>query len=150
MTFKKFNPLVTYLKQESGLDIRLVVPKDSVEFERDLKSEDIDFVLQDPYTYVRLAGFYNKDNLLGTLTREGTRGQSGVVIVRKDSGIKKMEDLRGKTVIFGPKLSATNWAKVVFDVPSAAVQGAQLLFYVNRDERTKDTPMTIRVNEHLV
>ena len=48
------------------------------------------------------------------------------------------------------ELSATNWAKVVLDVPSAAVQGAQLLFYVNADDRTKDTPMKIRVNGHLV
>jgi len=48
------------------------------------------------------------------------------------------------------ELSATNWAKVVLDVPSAAVQSAQLLFYVDRDGRTKDTPMKIWVNGHLV
>jgi phosphonate transport system substrate-binding protein len=117
MTFKKFHPLVTYLKQETGLDIRLVVPKDSVEFERDLKNGDIDFAFQDPYTYVRLADLYNKADLLGALTREGTRVQSGVVIVRKDSGTNKLEDLRGKTVMFGPKLSATTWvvAKLLFE-----------------------------------
>lgn len=117
MTFKKFHPLVTYLKQETGLDIRLVVPKDSVEFERDLKNGDIDFAFQDPYTYVRLADLYNKADLLGALTLEGTRVQSGVVIVRKDSGTNKLEDLRGKTVMFGPKLSATTWvvAKLLFE-----------------------------------
>ena len=48
------------------------------------------------------------------------------------------------------ELSATHWAKVIFDVPSAAVQSAQLLFYVNADDRTKDTPMKIFVNGHLV
>lgn len=117
MTFKKFHPLVTYLKQETGLDIRLVVPKDSVEFERDLKNGDIDYAFQDPYTYVRLAHLYNKAALLGAVTREGTRVQSGVVIVRKDSGTNKLEDLRGKTVMFGPKLSATTWvvAKLLFE-----------------------------------
>ncbi len=117
MTFKKFHPLVTYLKQETGLNIRLIVPKDSVEFERDLKNGDIDFTFQDPYTYVRLADFYNKADLLGALTWEGTRVQSGVVIVRKDSGTNKLEDLRGKTVMFGPRLSATTWvvAKLLFE-----------------------------------
>jgi phosphonate transport system substrate-binding protein len=117
MTFKKFHPLLTYLKQETGLNIRLVVPKDSVEFERDLKNGDIDFTFQDPYTYVRLADFYNKADLLGALTWEGTRVQSGVVIVRKDSGTNKLEDLRGKTVMFGPKLAATTWvvAKLLFE-----------------------------------
>jgi phosphonate transport system substrate-binding protein len=99
------------------LEINLVVPKDSVELERDLKNGEIDFVFQDPYTYIRLAGFYNKAALLGALTREGTRVQSGVVTVRKDSGIKKLEDLKGKTVMFGPKLSATTWvvARLLFE-----------------------------------
>jgi phosphonate transport system substrate-binding protein len=117
MTFKKFHPLVTYLRQETGLDMRLAVPKDSVEFERDLKNGDIDFAFQDPYTYVRLANLYNKGALLGALTREGTRVQSGVVIVRKDSGTKKVEDLKGKTVMFGPKLSSATWvtAKLLFE-----------------------------------
>ena len=117
MTFKKFNPLATYLKRETGLDVRLVVPKDSVEFEKDVKNGDIDFAFQDPYTYVRLAKVYNRDALLRALTREGSRVQSGVVIVRKDSGTDKMENLRGKTVMFGPKLSATTWvvAKMLFE-----------------------------------
>ena len=117
MTFKKFNPLATYLERETGLDIKLIVPKDSVEFEKDVKNGDIDFVFQDPHMYVRLAKFYSRDALLRALTREGSRVQSGVVIVRKDSGTNKIENLRGKTVMFGPKLSATTWvvAKLLFE-----------------------------------
>ncbi len=117
MTFKKFHTLITYLRQETGLDIRLVVPEDSAEFEKDLKNENIDFTFQDPYTYVRLANLYNRAALLRALTREGDRVQSGVVITRKDAGINKVEDLRGKTVMFGPKLSATTWvvAKLLFE-----------------------------------
>ena len=117
MTFKKFHPLVTYLGQETGLQIKLVVPKDSKEFENSLKNGDIDFVFQDPYTYVRLAHLYNTDNLLRAVTRNGETVQSGVVITRKHSGINKVEDLKGKTVMFGPKLSGTNWvaAKLLFE-----------------------------------
>jgi phosphonate transport system substrate-binding protein len=117
MTFKKFHPIVTYLEEETDFDIKLVVPKDSVEFERDLKNGDIDFAFQDPYTYVRLADLYNKAALLRALTREGTRVQSGLVVIRKDSGTKRLEDLRGKTVMFGPKLSAATWvvAKLLFE-----------------------------------
>ena len=117
MTFKKFNPLATYLERETGLDIKLIVPKDSVEFEKDVKNGDIDFVFQEPHTYVRLAKFYSRDALLRALTRERSRVQSGVVIVRKDSGTNKIENLRGKTVMFGPKLSATTWvvAKLLFE-----------------------------------
>jgi phosphonate transport system substrate-binding protein len=117
MTFKKFHLLATYLQQETALEIRLVVPKDSAEFEKSIKSGDNYFVFQDTYTYVRFADLYNRDHLLRALTREGGRVQSGVIITRKDSGINKVEDLKGRTVMFGPKLSATNWvvAKLLFE-----------------------------------
>jgi phosphonate transport system substrate-binding protein len=117
MSFKKFNPLVTYLKEETGFDIRLVVPRDSAEFERKIKNGVIDFAFQDPHMYVKLAGLYDKGALVSALTRERTTSQSGVVIARKDGGINKLEDLTEKTVMFGPKLSAARWvaAKLLFE-----------------------------------
>ena len=116
MTFKKFHPLITYLKQQTGFDIEIMVPRDYAEFEWVIKNGDIDFALQDPHTYLRLAKLYNKDALIRSLTREGETAQRGAIIVRKDSGINTVKDLRGKTVMFGPKLSATKWiaAKEVF------------------------------------
>jgi phosphate/phosphite/phosphonate ABC transporter binding protein len=117
LTFKKFNPLVTYIKQQTGIDMRLVVPKDPSEFESALKNGNIDFALLDPHTYVRFASFYNRGGILSSLNSEGIPSQQGAVIVRKDSNIKKIEDLRGKNVMFGPKLSATKWlaAKLLFE-----------------------------------
>jgi phosphonate transport system substrate-binding protein len=117
MSLKKFHPLITYLNQETGLDIRLVVPKDSAEFERAIRNGDIEFALQDPNIYVKLSDLYDKDALIRALTRKGTTSQSGAVIARKGSGIKKLEDLKGKTVMFGPKLSAARWvaAKALFE-----------------------------------
>jgi phosphonate transport system substrate-binding protein len=116
MTFKKFYPLITYLERQTGFDIEMVVPKDYVEFEWAIRNGDIDFALQDPHTYVRLARLYKKDALIRALTREGETSQCGLIIARKGSGINSVEDLRGKTVMFGPKLSATKWvaAKEVF------------------------------------
>lgn len=117
MTFKKFYPLVTYLKQQTGFDIQLVVPRDHAEFEWAIKNGGIDFALQDPHTYVRLSRLYNKGALMSSLNRDGTTSQYGVVIARRGSGINKVKDLKGKTVMFGPKLSATKWlvAKLLFE-----------------------------------
>jgi len=117
MSFKKFHPLVTYLKEETGFDIKLVVPGDSAKFERDIKNGDIDFAFQDPHIYTRFVRLYDKNTLIRALTREGTTSQSGVVIARKDGGINTLKDLIGKTVMFGPKLSAGRWvaAKLLFE-----------------------------------
>jgi len=116
MSFKKFHPLIKYLKQQTGLDIETIVPKDFEEFEWAIKNGDIDFAFQDPHTYVNLAKLYNRNALIRALTRRGETYQYALIIARKGSGINKVGDLRGKTVMFGPKLSATKWiaAKEVF------------------------------------
>ncbi len=116
MTFKRFHPLITYLKQQTGFNIEIMVPKDYAEFEWGIKNGDIDFALQDPHTYARFARLYKRDALIRSLTREGETSQRGAIIVRKDSSINTIKDLRGKTVMFGPKLSATKSiaAKEVF------------------------------------
>ncbi|MGA1869593.1 MAG: phosphate/phosphite/phosphonate ABC transporter substrate-binding protein [bacterium] len=117
MSFKKFNPLITYLEQQTGLKIKLIVPKDFAGLERAIINGDINFAFQDPHTYVKLTNLYDKGSLIRSLTLEGASSQSGVVIVRKDSLIRKVEDLKGKTVMFGPRLSTTKWvvAKLLFE-----------------------------------
>ncbi len=116
-SFKKFHPLIAYLEQETGFNFQLLVPADFAEFERSMTNGEIDFVFQDPHTYVRLANLYDQNALLQALTREGATIQAGVVVVRKESGIQSMEDLRGKNVMFGPKLSAAKWlaARLLFE-----------------------------------
>jgi len=117
MVFEKFHPLVTYLKQETGLDIRLVVPADLAEFEKAIRNGDIDFAFQDAPTYIRFAGLYDQGALLRALTHEGKTIQCGVVIVKKDSGIDSVVDLEGKSVMFGPEFSSVRWvaAKLLFE-----------------------------------
>lgn len=116
LSFKKFHPLITYLKMQTGLDIETVLPKSFEEFEWAIKNEDIDFAFQDPHTYVYLAKLYNRDALISALTWNGNTYQYGLIVTMKDSGINKVSDLRGKTVMFGPKFSTTKWiaAKAVF------------------------------------
>jgi phosphonate transport system substrate-binding protein len=109
MTFKKFHPLATYLTHKTGLPIRLVVPENLTKFETSLNNGEIDFALQDPHTFLKLADLFDKDSLLRALNVEGGTTQSGVIIVRKDSGIHKVTDLKGKTVMFGPKFSTSKW-----------------------------------------
>jgi phosphonate transport system substrate-binding protein len=117
MSLKKFHPLVTYLKQETGFDISFIVPKDSAKFERAIKNREIEFVFLDPHIYVKSADLYDKDTLISALTGKGSTSQSGVVIARKGGGINKLNDLKGKAVMFGPKLSAARWvaAKEMFE-----------------------------------
>jgi phosphonate transport system substrate-binding protein len=116
ITFKKYYPLLKYLTEQTQLDVKLVVPADFTSFEASMRKGEIDFALQDPHTYLALRQLYHNDELLRVLTMDGTTTQSAVVVVRKDSGIKTLNDLRGRTVMFGPKSSTTKWvaAKLLF------------------------------------
>jgi phosphonate transport system substrate-binding protein len=109
MTFKKFHPLVEYLVRETELKVELIVPKDFAEFKSEIKNGEIDFALQDPHTYVKLVDLFDQGTLLKALSMEGGATQSGVVVVRKDSRINDIKDLKGKTVMFGPTLSSAKW-----------------------------------------
>ena len=116
VTFKKFYPLITYLKNQTGTDVRLLV-RASLQNLRRLENGKIDFALLDPHILFKLYGLFNHDEILRTLTMEGETTQTGVVIVRKDSKIKKLSDLRGKTVMFGAESSTPKWvaAKLLFE-----------------------------------
>jgi len=117
MSLKKFHSLVSYLKQETGFNIEFIVPKDAAEFERAIKNKEIEFVFLDPHIYVKSADLYDKNTLISALSGKGSTSHSGVVIARKGGGINKLEDLKGKAVMFGPKRSASRWlaAKVLFE-----------------------------------
>lgn len=129
LAFKEFHLLAEHIEEKTGMDIKLVVPEDSTIFEKGLRNGDINFAFQDPYTYIRLSHLYNQKFLLKGLNREGGTLQSGVVITRKDNGISKVADLKGKTVMFGPELSANTWifAKLLFEENS-----------INLDEDLRD------------
>jgi phosphonate transport system substrate-binding protein len=116
VTFKKFYPLITYLKNETGIDVRLLVPANFEEFRSGLENGEIDFALLDPHILLKLYSLFNHHEILRTLTMEGETTQTGVVIVCKDSNIKKLSDLRGKTVMFGAESSTPKWvaAKLLF------------------------------------
>lgn len=109
MTFKRFAPMIAYLKQQTGFDIEIIVPKDFSELESGIINGAVDFALQDPHTYIKLSTLLNGATLVHALDPDGIDAQRAAVVVLKESGIRELRDLRGKTVMFGPKLSLTKW-----------------------------------------
>jgi phosphonate transport system substrate-binding protein len=107
--FKKFKPLAQYVKKRTGLDVDVMVPKNLESLRASLQNGDVDFILQDPHTYAELAPLLNRDCILSALAQDGSGWQRGLIIVRKDSGIKDVGELGGKRVMFGPKLSIIKW-----------------------------------------
>jgi len=122
-TFRKFQPLLAHLESAAGLVVTLVVPGDFAEFETTLANDQVDFALQDPHTYRQVSRLLDDTSLLQTRALDGTTRQSGVVVVRRDSGITDLVQLRGRSVMFGPRISSPKWiaAKLLFESKGIAV-----------------------------
>jgi phosphonate transport system substrate-binding protein len=122
-TFKKFHPLLSYLKEQTGLVVTIVVPADLAEFESLTKNGNIDFALQDPHTYLQLSRYFDASSLIQAVALNGTMEQSGVVVVRRDSGIAALPELRGRTVMFGPRTSTPKWVagRMLFESKGVSV-----------------------------
>ncbi len=117
LTFRKFNPLLQYLKETAGLTVKLVVPGDIDEAEAKLKNGQVDIVLQDPHTFSLLLPLFDPATLLQAIALDGSTSQTGVVVVRRDSGISNLAQLRGRAVMFGPRASTSKWvaARMLFE-----------------------------------
>ena len=122
-TFKKFHPLLAYLNAATGHTVTLVVPADLSEFEAATANGQVDFALQDPHTFAATARLFDDASLLQTRGLDGTTRQSAVVVVRRDGGVLDLAQLRGRSVMFGPRTSSPKWvaARLLFESRGIAV-----------------------------
>jgi phosphonate transport system substrate-binding protein len=105
-----FTPLADYLAKETGEKVRLVIPKDFDAFKGMAKSGQMDLVFANSVVYIQLKRDMPSIEplALSAETKAGTRFR-GIIITRKDSGIEKLRDLKGKKIIFVDKDSAAGY-----------------------------------------
>ena len=99
---KRLTPLKTHLADALGKSVELVVPSDFKDFERRVRSGEIQVAHMNPLLYPELADVHE---VFGVAS-EGAGGArlTGIVITRVGSKIATLEDLRGKKVSYvGPK-----------------------------------------------
>ena len=101
---ERFKPITAYLSEKIGRKFEPILV-DTFDFEELVRDKKVDFT----HTNSMLAISYNKNYGLKFLTvdKRGRQGHrdSGTIITRKDSGIKNFDDMRGKTMVFGPALA---------------------------------------------
>jgi phosphonate transport system substrate-binding protein len=106
---RMFSPLAEYLTKETGEKVALVIPKDFDSFKNMVKAGQVDIAFANPLVYVELRKAANLEPLaLSSEPKSGTRFR-GIIITRKDSGIEKLQDLKGKKLSFVDKDSAAGY-----------------------------------------
>ena len=83
---------------------------------------------------------WTRDRFIDAQTRRSVR-LAPTYLIAHESGVEGgMHDT----------LSAAEWSRVGFHLYSGKVKGAELLFYVNAYDGTRDTPMQVLVNGHAL
>jgi len=107
-TIARFTPLTAYLSEQLGIDFK-VVPVDTQDFAERFSAGDFEFGHSNSLLYIIL-----KETKQMQLIATDKRGQygartAGTIISRKGSGITRVEDLKGKRMVFGPQLAPSGY-----------------------------------------
>jgi phosphonate transport system substrate-binding protein len=96
-SFSVYDPIVSYLEtQLSGVHLKLEPSPDYAEYERRIRDHRYAFAITNPYqTILALDSGYRVFGKFGD-----DQDFRGLILVRRDSGVDKVTDLKGKIVSF--------------------------------------------------
>lgn len=117
VSFKRHQPLIEYLKRETGLPIKQVFADTFDEFIKMVGQGRIDICYSNPFTYIKIADRYGAKAFARIVEMDGKDSFRGQIICRKDNpDIRSIEDCRGKRWIAVDPSSAGGylWALGLF------------------------------------
>lgn len=106
---KKFTPIANYLSKQTGIDIKVKVGSSYEEHIRYVGEDKVDIAYMGPASFVNTVNQYSRKPILARLEVNGYSYFQGNIIVRKDSGIKSLKDLKGRRVAFGDPNSTMSY-----------------------------------------
>ena len=109
-TLDRFEPLTKYLSEKLGANFEMV-PIHTNEYIREV--DNLDFTHTNSLIYIMMHRFNGVDILAAEKRGSWGSGSQGIILVRKDSNIETIEDLKDKTMIFGPMLAPTGFMSQV-------------------------------------
>ena len=98
---KRFTPLVNYLSFQSGFNIILKIGSNYEEHIEYIGTDKVDIAYMGPVSYVKLVNLYGLKPILAKLEVKGQSYFQGVFIVRKESNIKSLAELKDKRIALG-------------------------------------------------
>jgi len=104
-----FTPLADYLSVATGDKVTIVIPKDFDAFKAAVEGGQVDLGFANPLIYVQVKKGPGIEPLALAVEPKAGAKFRGIIVTRKDSGIEKVQDLKGKKLAFVEKDSAAGY-----------------------------------------
>lgn len=92
--------LMTYLHQQTGLYFTASVPANFIAVVEAFGSGQADFAIMNTFSYLLANSKYNAHAMMKVVRRDGELSYRGQIIAHEASGIRSLQDLRGKRMAF--------------------------------------------------
>lgn len=126
-TMDRFQPLTKYLSEKLGVNFEMI-PIHTNEYMKEVGN--LDFTHTNSLLYIMMHRFNGVEILAAEKRGSWGSGSQGVILTLKQSGIQNIEELRGKTMIFGPMLAPTGFMSQVDLLEKAGIDPEDdLAFY---------------------
>ena len=99
-TKERFEPLVNHLENKLGIEVEAVSASDYAGIITAMAHNHLDFAYFGPKSYTEASEKANAEALVMERNKKGEPGYYGIIIVHTNSGIKTMEDARGRVFAF--------------------------------------------------
>lgn len=120
-TLQRFTPLIRYLETTLQRPVRLVTSKDYAHFSKRLNSGQFDLVHFNQYHYIKAHDEMGYE-VIAQNEEFGNKTLRAAIYSKKDSGINRLQDLRGKTISFG----GSKQAIISYIIPTYMLRNAGL------------------------
>jgi phosphonate transport system substrate-binding protein len=142
---KMITPLAEHLANQTGEKIEAVLTDDFSDYEKQVNSGKIAIGYQNPLVYVNVA---KNHEVLATAIK-GKNGDKfrGIIITRPDSGIKSLEDLKGKLVMIVGETSAGGYLSQKQSLSDAGISIKDMTIDVAADNRQENVIISVSVGD---
>lgn len=106
--YERWTPFAEYLSRKTGRKVDLVVPRNFDHLVELARSGQLDLIFINPYVYILLKKEIGIEAVAAQVAYGNTFAPS-YIVVRKDSGIRSLEDLRGKKIAFVSHLASSGY-----------------------------------------
>ncbi len=108
--FARYEPLARYLSDQTGLEIELTVLPRYENLLSSFVSQNMDAAFFGSLTYVRAHRRLGVQAIARPERQDGISTYHGIIITRRDSGIRSVRDMRGKSFAFASRDTIAGYA----------------------------------------